>query len=88
MVEVCWVYIIESKEGFRYTGSTVDLKKRLDAHNKGISFWTKRGTAWKVIHQEKYPSRLEAKKRELFLKTGKGREELACILKSSLHRGP
>jgi predicted GIY-YIG superfamily endonuclease len=28
------VYIIKSKEGYKYTGMTEDLKKRLDEHNR------------------------------------------------------
>lgn len=44
------VYVIKSKEGFRYTGMTEDLPKRLVEHNeKTKSFWTKRGNDWEVV---------------------------------------
>ena len=76
------VYIIKSSEGNRYTGMTEDLEKRLDEHNnKTLSFWTKRGTNWKLIYKEKFNSRSEAMKREKWLKSGTGRDYLKKILK-------
>ena len=47
-----YVYIIKSSEGFINTGFTEDLEKRLIEHNeKDLSFWTKRGTNWKLIYK-------------------------------------
>ena len=52
------VYIIKSKEGYRYTEFTEDLEKRIIEHNnKELSFWTKRGTFWKLIYIEEYESK-------------------------------
>lgn len=71
------VYVIKSKEGFNYTGMTEDLELRLKQHNdKSLSFWTKRGTDWKLIYKEEFESKTEALKREKWLKTGVGREFL------------
>jgi len=70
-----YVYLIESREGYRYTGSTEDLNKRLQEHNsKSLSFWTKRGTNWKIIYQEEFERKLDALRRERWLKSGIGRE--------------
>lgn len=70
-----YVYIIESQEGYTYTGMTEDLELRLSQHNnKSLSFWTKRGTNWKVIHTELYENKSEGLKREKWLKSGVGRE--------------
>ncbi len=72
-----YVYIIKSSEGFRYTGFTEDLQKRLIEHNeKKLSFWTKRGSNWKLIYKEEYEIKTEALKRERWLKTGVGRDFL------------
>ena len=52
------VYVIKSSEGFLYTGMTEDIDKRLLEHNnKALSFWTKRGSNWKIIYKEEYESK-------------------------------
>ena len=52
------VYVIKSNEGFHYTGFTEDIDKRLIEHNtKSVSFWTKRGTNWKLIYTEEFESK-------------------------------
>jgi putative endonuclease len=76
------VYIIKSSEGYRYTGMTEDLEKRLNEHNnKTLSFWTKRGTDWKLVYKEEFNTRSEAMKKEKWLKTGAGRDFLNEIIK-------
>ena len=71
------VYIIKSKEGFHYTGFTLNLERRLIEHNdKTLSFWTKRGTNWKLIYQEEFENKQQALEREKWFKTGVGREYL------------
>jgi putative endonuclease len=61
-----YVYVIQSEEEYRYTGVTKDLDLRLKQHNdKKLSFWTKRGTNWKLIYQEEYKTKTEALKREV-----------------------
>ncbi|MCK9212110.1 MAG: GIY-YIG nuclease family protein [Ignavibacteriaceae bacterium] len=60
---------------------TEDLEKKLIEHNeKKLSFWTKRGTEWKLVYKEEYPTKSEALKREKWLKSGVGREYLQNIL--------
>ncbi len=76
-----YVYVIQSEEGFKYKGLTDNLEKRLLEHNnKTLSFWTKRGTNWKLIYKEEFESKTEALKREKWLKSGVGREYLERIL--------
>ena len=77
IMEKFYVYVIQSSEGFRYTGFTEDLEKRLREHNDHtLSFWTKRGTDWKIVHSEEYHAKSEALQRERWLKSGIGREFL------------
>ncbi len=74
-------YIIKSKEGFIYKGMTEDLNNRLVEHNnKALSFWTKRGTDWRLVYEEEFDNKTEALKREKWFKTGVGREYLKKIL--------
>ena len=68
------VYIIRSIEGYVYVGSTTDLTKRLYQHQNKLAGWTKRGTGWELIYSEEYAEYSEARKRELWFKTGKGRD--------------
>ncbi len=69
------VYIIESEEGYHYTGMTEDIEKRMTEHNnKSLSFWTKRGNNWKLVYKEEFETKIEALKREKWLKSGTGRE--------------
>ena len=69
------VYIIKSKEGYKYTGMTEDMKERMIKHNTGnYSFWTKRGTEWRIIYIEEFETKKEALHREKWLKTGVGRD--------------
>lgn len=70
------VYVIQSKEGHRYIGTTTDLGKRLFQHQNHLAGWTKRGTKWELIYSEKFDTYPEARKREKWLKTGVGREFL------------
>lgn len=77
-----FVYIIKSLEGFRYIVFTEDLEKRLIEHNeKKLSFWTKRGTNWKLIYKEEFENKTDALKRERWLKTGVGRDFLKINVK-------
>ncbi|MBA4312677.1 MAG: endonuclease [Chlorobiaceae bacterium] len=74
---MCSVYVIWSEKlKKRYIGSTEDVDKRLNQHNSGKTPFTSRGIPWNKIHVEKYSSIIEARARERFLKSGKGREWL------------
>ncbi len=76
-----YVYVLRSQTtGRLYTGSTWDLHRRLNEHAQGLSFSTRRGGPWELVHQEQFPTRGEAMSRERYLKTGKGREELQVLL--------
>ncbi|MEA2031314.1 MAG: GIY-YIG nuclease family protein [candidate division Zixibacteria bacterium] len=77
------VYVIISEEGYRYTGFTSDIKKRIDQHNSGISRWTKRGTNWQLVYSEQFSNKTEALQRERWLKSGHGREFLNLTLRGS-----
>jgi putative endonuclease len=70
-----FVYVIKSIEGYKYTGVTSNLEKRLNEHNnKSLSFWTKRGTNWNIIYKEDFDNSTDAWKREKWLKSGNGRK--------------
>ena len=77
-------YVLKSLKNSRlYTGSTNDLKRRLIEHNKGQSKYTKLTKPFKLIYKEDFKTRSEEIKRELYLKTGKGRDYLKRVVSSA-----
>lgn len=80
-----YVYVIESQRSkYWYTGSTDDLRKRLNQHNKGESTWTKQGIPWKLIYYEASLRREDAQSREKYLKSGPGKRYLKNRLRRFL----
>lgn len=88
MVRTCdmfYVYILRShRRDVLYTGFTVDLKKRLAEHMSGKSTFTKGILPVQLIYYEAYISEDDACKREVFLKSGRGREVLRKHLSQTL----
>lgn len=80
-----YTYVIQSqKSGYRYTGTTNDLRKRFNQHNKGLSTWTKYRGPWKLIYYEACLDEGDAIAREKYLKTGMGKRYLNTRLKRFL----
>ncbi|MBI2584665.1 MAG: GIY-YIG nuclease family protein [Rhodospirillales bacterium] len=70
-----YVYLIQS-ETFpdrRYVGFTTDLKKRISAHNAGISIHTSKYRPWKLISYHAFSEKRRAREFEYYLKTGSGK---------------
>ena len=68
-----YVYILQSlKDKSLYIGYTADLKKRFNEHNNGESKTTKPFRPYKLIFYEAFLSRIDAKRREEYLKSGWG----------------
>ena len=69
-----FVYILLSKKLRKtYTGSTPDLDRRLKEHNSGKNTFTRRHAPWELFYKEEYPTLVEARKREKYLKSCAGR---------------
>ncbi|MFA6136395.1 MAG: GIY-YIG nuclease family protein [Candidatus Paceibacterota bacterium] len=70
-------YVLFSEKTNRfYTGSSHDdnIEIRMRTHNLGGVRSTKYGRPWKLVEVENFSSYTDARKRELFLKTGVGRQ--------------
>lgn len=64
-----YVYLIRSKkDSALYTGSTNDLRKRFEKHNKGEAFSTRLRRPFELIYYEAYKSEKDAREREHNLK--------------------
>ncbi len=77
-----YVYILHNKNrNFIYIGYSENLKQRITAHNNGYSKSTKEYLPLELIHYEAYKNKRDAKRRELYLKTNRGRTTLITMLK-------
>ena len=64
-----FTYILRCGDGTFYTGWTDDLKKRLDAHNKGVgSRYTRGRLPVELAYKEEFASKSEAMRRERVIK--------------------
>ena len=69
------VYVIRSeKDGRFYVGMTESITRRIEEHNKGKTKSTKGYIPWKLFFFEEYAERVEARKREKYLKSGYGKK--------------
>ena len=72
------VYILECSDNSLYTGITMDLKRRLDEHEKGKGAkYTKHRGPFTVVFTELQETRGEALKREAAIKSMKEKESWA-----------
>lgn len=76
------MYILESKVNKEwYYGYTDNLKRRLEEHNQGHVFSTNRYKPWRLIYFEACLNKVDATRREKYLKTTQGNRMLRRRLK-------
>ena len=63
-----------------YIGSSNNIKKRLIAHNKGRSKYTRNKVPYELVYKKEFNSRSEAYKYEMKLKSLKKRKSLENII--------
>jgi putative endonuclease len=77
-----YVYVLRnSSKNFIYIGYSEDLKQRFTTHNKGENKSTKSYIPLELIHYEAYKNMVDAKRREFYLKSNRGRTTLMTMLK-------
>ncbi|MBI4117322.1 MAG: GIY-YIG nuclease family protein [Parcubacteria group bacterium] len=82
-----YTYILFSEKDRKlYIGSTHDLKSRIKRHSNGFVSSTKNRRPLRLIYYESYISLGDAKRRELFLKGGKGHYELRIQLQETFRK--
>jgi len=80
-----YTYILQSKKNNSlYIGYTSDLRKRIKEHNSGENLATKPFIPYRLIFYEAFPDRIDAKNREIYLKSGYGRKTIQTLLKKFL----
>jgi len=80
-----YVYLLisEKDRGF-YIGFSQNLRRRLKEHNSGKNVSTKHRKPWQLIYYEAFSNEKDAKAREVYLKSGYGRDQIKSILKNTL----
>ena len=80
-----YVYVLLSEsDGKFYTGSTGNLKERVEEHNRGYARSTKNRRPFKLIYYEACLNKEDALQREKYLKSGMGKKYLKNRLKHYL----
>lgn len=80
-----FAYVLLSlKDKKFYVGYSEDLEKRIKEHFKGKVKSTKYRLPLKLIHYEYFINKKDSKAREIFLKSGFGRDQLRKSLKRTL----
>ena len=86
-VRPIWFYtyvLISKKDGNFYTGVSINLKKSLEQHFKGLVFSTKYRLPLELIYFEACNNKDDAYRREKYLKTTIGKRYLRSRLKGGL----
>lgn len=85
-----YVYVLILKKGQLYIGFSGDLQKRYNDHKYGKVTFTKSRRPLKLIYYEAYVLKEDAKSREKYLKTTKGKKTIKIKLRRYLsqHTAP
>jgi len=83
-----YIYILHCSDGLLYTGYSPDLKARIEKHNNGFVFSTKHRRPLRLIHYEAFLEEKDAKQREVYLKGGNGKKEIATMLVTYFEKNP
>jgi putative endonuclease len=79
---MCTVYAIKSiSHNIIYVGMTNDLERRIRDHNHSLNRSTKAYAPFELIYKKEFPTRIEARVHEKYLKAGSGKEFLKSLLK-------
>ncbi len=80
-----YVYVLKSQvDGKLYIGYTTSLRNRLQKHQYGEVLSTSPRRPFDLIFYEGYKNMEDAKRREGYLKTSKGKSSLRMMLRDSL----
>lgn len=76
-----YVYALKSESrNYIYVGITNNLDRRVHQHNSGQNQTTKPYRPFMLLYNEDFPMRIEARKREKYLKSGTGKEFLKSLI--------
>jgi len=78
-----FLYIIQSQKNQRYyVGSTNDIERRLEEHNRGKMAYTRLTRPWKLVYLKGFETLVEARQAEHKLKKQKSRIILENLIRA------
>ena len=80
----CVYVLFSEKDNLLYIGYTTDITNRLANHNKGGTKSTSKRRPLRLIFCEMYLSKVDAQRREKYLKTTAGKKALKLMLRSTM----
>lgn len=77
-----YVYVLKSlSRNYIYVGMTSNVEDRVNQHQLGSERTTKPYRPFVLVYTEMCSTRIEARKRERYLKSGVGKEWIKCKIK-------
>lgn len=78
-----YVYILKNDfSNKHYIGSTNNLERRLDEHNRGRTKSTRTRGVWSIIYTEEFKIQIESIRRERQIKSYKGGNAFKALLRA------
>ena len=81
MIPVTYILYSEKLNKY-YVGSTTDIQRRLEEHNRGKEKFTSTGVPWKLVYEEIFQELKQARQRELHIKKMKSRKYIETLIRS------
>ncbi|MBP6687236.1 MAG: GIY-YIG nuclease family protein [Lacibacter sp.] len=81
MVSYCYI-LYSAKLNKYYVGSTSDMERRFNDHNRGKEKFTSTGMPWKLVYSEPFDELAMARRRELEIKKKKSRKYIEQLISS------
>jgi putative endonuclease len=85
---MAYVYILKTKAGRYYVGSTGDLEQRLEQHRQGEVKTTRVALPIELVYAEAFLTRGEAQKKEYRIKRWKSKKLIGSLIEKSRLCGP
>ena len=82
MAAYCYI-LFSVKLNKYYIGSTPDIERRLEEHNRGKEKFTRTGVPWKLVYKEIFDDLKLARQREAYIKKMKSRKFVESLISSA-----
>jgi len=81
-MQACCYILYSLKLNKYYVGSTTDIERRLEEHNRGKEKFTKTGLPWRLVYKEEFGELNQARQREYYIKKMKSSKFIEDLIGS------